>query len=63
MKLTIEIKTGNAAFEDNPDELARLLNKATAMVLPHEDDPSEHNLRDFNGNVVGKVTVREDNGR
>lgn len=59
MKVSIEIKMNNAAFEENPAELSRILRKLANDL----DDPSEPDgyiqmdgslsLRDINGNRVG----------
>lgn len=54
MKIIIDIKTDNAAFEDNPDELRAILIGVSAKVaVGNRGD----NLRDTNGNTVGKFTV------
>lgn len=64
MKVTLTIKTGNAAFEDNPEiETARILRYAanrlangTWMLNCVKRD--EKKLLDTNGNAVGRMTVR-----
>lgn len=49
----IEIETGNAAFEDNPDEINRILEvvmKKISSSARLQGGP----LYDINGNLVGK---------
>jgi hypothetical protein len=46
----LSIETDSAAFEDNPDELARLLEIAAEKV---RDGRSDGRLVDVNGNTVG----------
>ena len=59
MNVTITVNMDNAAFgdtaEDQKDELSRIL--TTAMDKFNGSD--DVTLRDFNGNVVGKLTVTE----
>jgi len=56
MKVQIEVSTDNAAFEDSPDELFRILKDAAwqahNMVHGHE---ASGVLHDVNGNTVGHV--------
>lgn len=61
MKITITIETGNAAFDDAPmGETARIL-REMADRLEHEGPPNKfYSCRDYNGNIVGRVTVEED---
>jgi len=58
MKIQIEVSTDNAAFEDDPEELFRVLKDAAwqvhNMVNGHE---ASGVLRDINGNTVGRVHV------
>lgn len=54
MKLRIEIKMDNAAFDDNPDEVSDILFPVGRRVFNGDD---EFNLHDHNGNTVGKVVV------
>jgi len=65
MKAHIEIKMDNAVFEDagHSHELARML-RELANRLERDDKLAElcqhggrHNLRDVNGNTVGKLVV------
>jgi hypothetical protein len=55
MKIQIEIDLNNAAFQDNPGELAQILEK-----IPHNMKPGDDGtLRDSNGNTVGHWEVNE----
>jgi hypothetical protein len=54
MKIIIDIKTDNAAFEDNTDELRSILIGVNAKIAVGQ---REGNLRDSNGNAVGKFKV------
>lgn len=52
--LTIQIKTGNAAFDESPElEIARIL-KELANQIALGNEPTK--LRDINGNTIGIVT-------
>lgn len=54
MKIVIDIKTDNAAFEDDDMQLFNIISDAqSAIVIGHR----EGNLRDINGNTVGKFKV------
>lgn len=55
MKIQIEIDLDNAAFEDNPGELAQILDKIPSNVRPGDDGK----LMDSNGNRVGQWEVNE----
>ena len=55
MKITIDIKTDNAAFQDYPDELFDILNTVVNRITGYGE--REGNLRDSNGNTVGKFKV------
>lgn len=60
MKLTITINLENAAFEDNEGtECARILTDLASRIddMTNLDGASE-NLRDINGNNVGKAVVK-----
>lgn len=48
----IDINTDNAAFEENPGELARILRKLADAVEDGYDN-AEYLLKDINGNTVG----------
>lgn len=50
VKFTVIIKTDNAAFADDPEEVNRLLDEAVDRLKGGED---YFRLRDVNGNVVG----------
>lgn len=56
--IQISIETDNAAFEDNPDEVALLLGE---LMHQSRDGGWQHlnglTLRDSNGNTVGKVEI------
>lgn len=60
-KITIEIETVNAAFEDYNDgftETAHLLEAiASEMVAGNYPTCHGYTLHDSNGNVCGKVTI------
>jgi hypothetical protein len=65
MTLTITINCDNAAFEDNGEELSRILDyiargtrQYPAKSLPIFARLYER-IRDCNGNTVGRVTVTE----
>jgi len=49
-RVRIEFATGNAAFEDNPNERRRIVRVAMAR---NEHGEKEGTLRDLNGNTVG----------
>jgi hypothetical protein len=54
-KFKLEIKMDNAAFGDSPElELSRILSELSFDVA--EDQREEYNIRDENGNTVGKAT-------
>ena len=56
MEITITISTGNAAFSPEPEEeVARILREFAAKLDTMR--LGGFNLRDQNGNVVGRVTV------
>jgi|OpeIllAssembly_1097287.scaffolds.fasta_scaffold662297_3 hypothetical protein len=56
-KLTITIRTENAAFDESPElEVARILRSlANRMEV---DGVEDRNILDVNGNKVGEVKVR-----
>ena len=53
----LEIRTANAAFEDDPGELARILRVAANMLDGAADHDREGPLKDVNGNTVGAFTL------
>ena len=61
MQLRITIDTDNAAFEDDPGELGRILRDAGERLdlhLEHAPDTTfSCKLRDVNGNTVGQVNL------
>jgi hypothetical protein len=52
--ITITIDTDNAAFEDNPEELADILAKLAKYYRANEVLPDS--ARDSNGNTVCHIT-------
>jgi len=58
MKIQIEVDTDNAAFEDDPEELFRVLAVAAEQSynIVHGRETSGV-LRDINGNTVGHVHI------
>jgi len=60
MKITININTDNAAFdEDFPEfEVIRILNKLTEK-LEHNGLNCEYPLIDLNGNKVGELKIND----
>ncbi len=61
MKLTITISMDNAAFEDNPDEVARILYEFSRSTQGHAAlRPGDvRTLHDINGNAVGEAIVTD----
>lgn len=60
MKIVIDIKTENAAFQDEPAELHNILaTLAKKIGFRDERDKTDKygNLYDSNGNTVGKFKV------
>ena len=57
MKITIEFRTDNAAFEDNPTEAFHVLESAQRWIQAEwiTEDDWEHLIFDSNGNSVGTV--------
>ena len=58
-KIEIEIDTDNAAFEDDPNEVCRILRTAVELVI---DGYKAGYLSDANGNTVGTLSVTEEKG-
>ena len=60
-KIVMYFETGNAAFEDNPDEIEEMLQRATKRVA---DEPQlaalNINLKDYNGSTVGYILASDD---
>ena len=61
MNITITINTGNAAFEDNPHEVSRILSKLADDLRgdPAVNMDGSITLRDINGNKCGFCEVDE----
>lgn len=58
MRFTLTIDCDNAAFEDNPRELSRIIDFAAQRseeMQPGDIVP----LRDYNGNNVGSMELRD----
>lgn len=55
MKIEIEIDLDNASFQDNPGELAQILDRIPNNIRPGDDGK----LKDSNGNTVGQWEVNE----
>jgi hypothetical protein len=55
MTITIKLKTDNAAFEDKDAEVARIMARICREFDRYGPQPT--NIRDYNGNTVGSVTV------
>lgn len=57
-KITIKIKTENAAFEGSPEiETARILRELAKSLEFGSSPESLEILRDYNGNRVGNVII------
>jgi len=60
MKLTIEINLDNAAFEDDPDELSRILRRFEKEHIDTLwDFRDSGRLFDINGNAVGHWEITD----
>jgi hypothetical protein len=62
MNITIKINTDNAAFQDNPCEVERIMKKLTRNIEQgyiQTTEEGEYFLTDINGNKVGTVTIAE----
>lgn len=55
MKLTITIQLDDAAFEDNPGELQKVLSQVEIY-----EDGLVRTLRDSNGNTIGRYVVSQE---
>jgi hypothetical protein len=51
----LKFSTANAAFDDLAGETARILCEITRKIV---DGETGGNVRDLNGNVVGKWSIR-----
>jgi hypothetical protein len=56
-QIKIVIDTDNSAFEDNPFEMAEILEKLAKSWRLHQDLPESAN--DSNGNTVCEITLQE----
>ena len=59
IKIEININTDNQAFEDNKNELTRILGSYIGKVIDLNDRDSitPYKLKDSNGNKVGTMEV------
>tara|TARA_R100001440_G_scaffold72482_1_gene96416 strand:+ start:127 stop:309 length:183 start_codon:yes stop_codon:yes gene_type:complete len=57
-RITISFNTDNAAFEDNPNEVQRIL-KRIGESIDH-NTPNQITLLDLNGNSVGLCVISDD---
>ena len=55
--ITITIDTANSAFEDNPYEMAEILEKLAKSWRLHHDLPES--AKDSNGNTVCEITLED----
>ena len=56
-EFTMTVNLDNAAFEDDPSELVRIIKKVARMV---EDGQEGNFLNDINGNKVGSFLIEKD---
>lgn len=63
MNIKIELNTGNATFEDNPQEVFEVLQKAAQKIVDGMEDSMDFDgaVRDSNGNkvLVFKATMND----
>lgn len=58
--ITITIDTDNAAFEDNPGEVAGIFEQLMQLSIEGSwKYLNNQTIKDSNGNTVGKVTIEE----
>jgi hypothetical protein len=58
MKFSLRIDMGNAAFEDDPGELSRILERLARELREERHRPGDrYRLADINGNTVGEAKV------
>lgn len=58
MRFSLEINCGNAAFDDAPSEVARILREAAKLLDFGDFKPGDGGgLRDANGNTVGRWRI------
>lgn len=60
MKCRIEIEMDNAAFTDDPGELARVLRVLAAKVQDGTEPGDIYRAQDINGNQVARLEIEED---
>lgn len=59
MYIGIEFETNNSAFEEDFEgEIKRILTQAEKKIVSTKNQ--SFNLKDVNGNAVGKVSIYED---
>ena len=56
MKVTITYHSGNLAFSNNSGEHEYILRQAIVWI----EEGESKNLRDSNGNVVGRIEIEND---
>jgi hypothetical protein len=57
-RIEITIDTMNAAFDPEPTvEIARILTDAACQI--QAGDTRNRNIRDINGNICGRIVVRD----
>ena len=59
-RITINFRTDNAAFEDNPEELSFILQSIANKVKEDPDYHKYQNIRDSNGNIIGTFKISND---
>ena len=59
MNVTITVNMDNAAFGDTAEDQKDELNRVLTTAMDKFNGSDDVTLRDFNGNVVGKLTVTE----
>ena len=59
-QVSIQFNSHNAAFEDNPEEAANIVNKLAEVIRQRGTglhSMYETNIKDSYGNTIGKLTV------
>ena len=56
MSIAIQFETDNAAFEDDPAEVRRILHEIAARI---QSGDTIGQIRDINGNTVGDYCFKE----
>jgi len=57
-RITISFNTDNAAFEDNPNEVQRILKRIGERI--DLNTPDQIKLLDINGNNIGLCVISDD---